>query len=199
MKYAIALVAALWASASPAQPVQQAAPVELPSNDVGELLLNDDPSVVQARHALEAARHRAVGLTAGSQEWVARGTAQRRRDRGNGVEFNEWTVGLERAIRIGGKAGLDRQLGEAHERLAEAKLGEARHEAARELLAQWLDWLAAEQSRQLWTEQIAFAQENLRAASTRRKAGDASKLEERRPRRPPARRWRWPGRPASSR
>jgi outer membrane protein TolC len=178
MKYGIVLIALLWASASSAQVLQQTAAADLPSNEIAEQLLTDDPSVVQARHALEAARHRAVGLTAGSQEWVARGTAQRRRDRGNGVDFNEWTVGLERAIRIGGKAGLDRQLGEAHERLAGAKLGEARHEAARELLAQWLDWLAAEQTRQLWTEQIGFAQENLKAANTRRKAGDASKLEE---------------------
>ena len=178
MKHGIVLAVFMWASASIAQPVQQMAPADLPSNEIAEQLLSDDPSVVQARHALEAARHRAVGLTAGSQEWVARGTAQRRRDRGNGVDFNEWTVGLERAIRIGGKAGLDRQLGEVHQRLAEAKLGEARHEAARELLAQWLDWLAAERTRQLWTEQIGFAQDNLKAASTRRKAGDASKLEE---------------------
>jgi len=172
------LLMSLLASVCIAQPVQQPAPPDLPANEIAQLLLTDDPSVVQARHALEAARHRAVGLTAGNQEWVARGTAQRRRDRGNGADFNEWTFGLERAIRVGGKAGLDRQLGEAHERMAAAKLGEARHEAARELLAQWLDWLAAERTRQLWTEQIAFAQDNLKAASTRRKAGDASKLEE---------------------
>ena len=178
MKHGIVLAVFMWAAASIAQPVQQVAPTDLPSNEIAEQLLSDDPSVVQARHALEAARHRAVGLKAGSQEWVARGTAQRRRDRGNGVDFNEWTVGLERAIRIGGKASLDRQLGEAYERLAEAKHGEARHEAARELLGFWLDWLSAERTRQLWTGQLGFAQDNLKAATTRRKAGDASKLEQ---------------------
>jgi len=177
-KYGIALANTLLASVCFAQPVQQMAPPDLPTNEMAQLLLTDAPSVVQALHALEAARHRAVGIAAGDQEWVARGTAQRRRDRSNGTDFNEWTVGMERAIRIGGKAGLDRQLGEAHERMAAAKLGEARHQAARELLTQWLDWLAAERTRQLWTEQLAFAQDNLKAASTRRKAGDASKLDE---------------------
>ena len=129
--YAIALVASLLAPVCLAQLVQQAAPPDLPSNEMAQQLLTDDPGVLQARFAREAARHRAVGLTAGSQEWVARGTAQRRRERGNGADFNEWTLGLERAIRIGGKAGLDRQLGEAHERIAEAKAGEARHEASK--------------------------------------------------------------------
>lgn len=178
MKMVIAMAAALMAAVCGAQPVQQLAPPDLPSNDAAGQLVTDDPSVVQARHALEAARHRATALTAGNQEWVARTMAQRRRDTGAGTSFNEWSVGLERAIRIGGKSGLDRQLGESHVRLADAKHGEARHEAARELLAQWLDWLSAERTRQLWTEQLGFAQQNLKAATTRRKAGDASLLEQ---------------------
>ena len=36
-----------------------------------------------------------------------------------------------RTIRVGDKAGLDRELGETGLRLAGARLGEARHEAAR--------------------------------------------------------------------
>lgn len=178
MKYGVLSIGVLLASLCQAQPIQQPAPPDLPSNEVAGQLVTDDPSVVQARHGLEAARHRATALTAGSQEWTARTTAQRRRERGAGGSSNEWSVGIERAIRIGGKAGLDRQLGEAHTRLAEARHGEARHEAARELLGFWLDWLSAERTRQLWTEQLGFAQQNLTAATTRRKAGDASKLEQ---------------------
>jgi len=174
----IAFAAAWGAGLCVAQPVQQPAPADLPSDEIAQRLLRDDPGVVQARHALDAARHRAVALTAGSHEWTAKTWVQRRRDRSTGTDANEWSVGLERSLRIGGKAGLDRQLGEAHERLAEARHGEALHEAARELLAQWLDWLVAEQTHRLWTEQLAFAQDNLKAATSRRQAGDASQLEQ---------------------
>lgn len=176
--YGIFWAGVLLASVCNAQMVQQSAPPDLPSNEVAELLVTSDPIVVKAYHALEAARHRATAISAGPEEWTARTSAQRRRESATGAEFNEWSVGLERSIRIGGKAGLDKQIGEIHQRLADAKHGEARHEVARELLTLWLDWLSAGRTRQLWTEQLAFAQDNLKAATTRRKAGDASKLEQ---------------------
>ncbi|MRD49590.1 TolC family protein [Caenimonas koreensis DSM 17982] len=156
----------------------QAAPADLPSNDKAKALIDGDPRVVQARHALEAARHRADMLAAGPHEWTARASTQRRRYRSGAQDVNEWSIGLERAVRIGGKAALDRQLGETQLRLAEARLGEARHEAARELLDLWLNWLAADRTRQLWSEQLGFAQTSLNAAGTRRRAGDASMLEQ---------------------
>lgn len=156
----------------------QAAPVDLPPNDEARLLIDADPRVVQARHALEAARHRADMITAGPNEWTARASTQRRRYRSGVQDVNEWSIGLERTVRIGGKAALDRQLGEAQLRLAEARLGEARQEAARELLDLWLNWHAVDRTRQLWSEQLGFAQTNFNAAGTRRRAGDASLLEQ---------------------
>ncbi len=155
-----------------------AAPADLPSNDKAKALIDGDPRVVQARNAMEAARHRADMLTAGPHEWTARASTQRRRYRSGAQDVNEWSIGLERAVRIGGKAALDRQLGENQLRLAEARLGEARHEAARELLDLWLNWLAADRTRQLWNEQLGFAQTSFSAAGTRRRAGDASLLEQ---------------------
>lgn len=156
----------------------RAAPADLPSNDKAKALIDGDPRVVQARHALEAARHRANMLTAGPHEWTARASTQRRRYRSGAQDVNEWSIGLERAVRIGGKAALDRQLGGTELRLAQARLGEARLEAARELLDLWLNWLAADRTRQLWSEQMGFAQTSLNAAGTRRRAGDASLLEQ---------------------
>jgi cobalt-zinc-cadmium efflux system outer membrane protein len=155
----------------------QTAPADLPPNDSAKSLIDGDPRVVQARRALEAARHRAAMLAAGPHEWTATASTQRRRYRTGAPEVNEWSIGLERAVRIGGKAALDRQLGENALRLAEAQLGEARHEAARELVDLWLNWLAADRTRQLWSEQLGFAQTSFKAADTRRRAGDASLLE----------------------
>lgn len=161
-----------------AQPTPRPVPPDLPGNEAGQLLINEDPSVVQARHAMEAARERAVALAAGSYEWTAKASLQRRREELGGANYREWTAGIERAIRIGGKAGIDRELGATHERLAKAQYGEARREAARELLGFWMDWMAAERARQLWLEQQQLAQDNLAAVVRRRSAGDASLLEE---------------------
>ena len=58
-----------------------------------------------------------------------------------------------------------------------ARVGEAIHEAARSLLDRWIDGLAASQTEKLFTEQQSFAQANLRAVESRKKAGDASALE----------------------
>lgn len=156
----------------------QAAPAELAPEDSSQLLIEREPRVVQARHALEAARHRAEGLAAGPYEWTVQAGAQRRSFRDGAPASSEWSAGLERTVRIGGKAALDRQLGEVQVRLAQAQLGQARREAARELLDLSLNWLAADRTRLLWTEQLAFAQANFNAAGVRRRAGDASALEQ---------------------
>jgi len=97
------------ASAAPSAAfAPQAAPADLPPNDSAKALIDGDPRVGQARHALEAARHRADMLAAGPHEWTARASTQRRRYRSGAQDVNEWSIGLERAVRIGGKAALDR-------------------------------------------------------------------------------------------
>lgn len=154
------------------------APAELPANEQARALIDGEPRVLEARRSLDAARHRATMLSAGPNEWTARASAQRRSYQGPDSDVNEWSIGLERGLRIGGKAEIDRQLAAAQLRLAEARLREARHDAGRELLDLWLDWLAAERARRLWGEQIGFAQASLAAAQTRRRAGDASLLEQ---------------------
>lgn len=181
---ALALAGAL-AIAAHAQPAAgkpdfapQAAPSGLQPNDRARALIDADPRVVQARQALEAAKHRAEALSAGPHEWTAKAATQRRRyDNGSG-SVREWSVGLERALRIGGKAGIDRELGEAAIALAEARLGEARHESARDLVELTVGIQAAQRTRSLWTEQLGFAQSNANAAGTRRRAGDASMLDQ---------------------
>ena len=153
------------------------APRDLPADERAQALIADEPGVVQARHALEAARQRARMLAAGPYEWTVRSGVQRRRYRSGAADAGEWSAGLERTLRSGDKAELDRQLGEALLGLSQARLGEARHEAARSLLELWLDGLAAERAQQLWSDQFALAEANLQAVERLRRAGDASMLE----------------------
>ena len=161
-----------------AQAQAQAAPlaIDLPATEQALAAIEQDPTVVQAQRAVQVALHTAALRAAGPYEWTVGATGQRRRIDGSG-STTEWSAQVERPIRIGGKAALDRDIGQAGLRQAHAELDAARQLAARALADQWLDWLAAGQSRARLQEQVVFAEANLKAVQTRRKAGDASLLE----------------------
>lgn len=153
-----------------------ATPPDLPATAQARAAIDQDPVVNQARYGVQAATHAAAMLEASPYEWTASTTAQRRRIDGSGTS-NEWSVQLERTVRIGGKAALDSDLGAAGRQLSAAQFGAARSEAARQLLDLWLDWLSARQAREGLLEQVKFAEANISAVEKRRKAGDASMLE----------------------
>ncbi len=155
---------------------EQPTPKDLPSTAQAVAWIDSNPAVVEARNALAAAGHGAAALTAGSHEWTARASTQRRNVQGAG-NSTEWSAQIERAIRIGGKAGLDRQLGEVELAIGQARIGEARHEVARALADLWLTWLVAGRSQTLLSEQLSFAELNLAAVDKRKRAGDASVLD----------------------
>jgi len=160
-----------------AMAIEAATPPELPSTDHANAWIDADPSVVSARYALEAAGHAGSAIASSSHEWNARVQAQRRNYQDSGANSNEWALQLERAFRINGKSALDQALGEVELDIARARLGEARHEAARELAGQWLDVQTALAQHALAREQLAFAQSNLAAVEKRKRAGDASLLD----------------------
>lgn len=139
-------------------------------------LLEQDPSVAAARAALEAARQEAALLDGSPYEWSARLSSQRRSLQ-EGPSYQEWSAGIERPLRLPGKASADRNMGQATMEEAEARYGEALHEAAQALLSLWLDWLAAERGRELADVNRQSAADNLNAAEKRLRAGDASKLD----------------------
>lgn len=155
---------------------QRPTPPDLPPTELARQSIDEDPAVVEARRALSAASHGAAALRAGSHEWTTRLAAQRR-SYDNGGNFNEWAASLERTIRIGGKAEIDAQLGDNELLIGQARIGEARHEAARALADLWIDTLATSRQRELWGEQLSFAEASHQAVEKRRKAGDASLLD----------------------
>jgi cobalt-zinc-cadmium efflux system outer membrane protein len=164
-----ALVSALAQAASPE------APGLLPTAMV-RALLEQDPSVAATRAGLEAARQDAAMLEASPYEWMAKLSSQRRKVQ-NDAHYQEWSAGIERSLRLPGKASADRQLGSAVLAEAEAHYGEAIHETARELLNLWLAWLAAEQASDLASSNRLSIQENLAIVEKRLRAGDVAKLD----------------------
>lgn len=139
-------------------------------------LLEQDPSVAAARAGLEAAKQEAGILDSSPYEWNARLSSQRRTLQ-SGPGYQEWNAGIERTLRLPGKAAADRNIGKATVEEAEARYGDAKHEAARELLTLWLDALNAERAYELAGTNGQSAQENLSAVEKRARAGDAAKLD----------------------
>ena len=170
------LMAALFATLSAAQaPAVPLAPGLL-STATARPLLDQDPGVAAARAGLDIARQDADILGQSPYEWTAKALTQRRNVAGAGG-FNEWNVGLERGVRLPAKGAADRRIGEAVLGEARARYGEAKQNAARELLTLWLDWLAADQAYAVTQASGVSVQDNLTAVDKRVKAGDASRLD----------------------
>lgn len=168
-------VASLAASAASAQSLQT--PGFLPSTAQAGAWIEADPGVTRARHAAEAAGHAGAAIAASPHEWTARVQGQRRSYQDSGARSHEWSAQLERAIRINGKAGLDRQWRDLELLIGQARIGEARHEAARALADLWTNALVAQRLQALAREQVSTGQSHLEAVRKRQRAGDASSLD----------------------
>ncbi|NDP47544.1 MAG: TolC family protein [Sulfuriferula multivorans] len=162
-----------------AQAMQPVTPAGLLPTEIARPLLEQDPAVAAAREGLEVARQEARILEQSPHEWGVRTWTQQRRVQ-NGSRYNaynEWSVGVERAIRLPGKAEADRRLGQTTVEESKARYGEALHESARELMALWVEWLAAERAHELTQGSLQSTQASLGAVEKRIRAGDASKLD----------------------
>lgn len=174
MRAVLLIALSAMAVSTPAAPLPET-PGLLPTPIVRPLL-EQDPSVAAARASLEAARQEAGILDSSPYEWNARMSSQRRTLQ-SGPRYQEWNVGIERTLRLPGKAAADRNIGKATVEEAEARYGDALHEAARELLTLWLDWLHAERAYELAGANGQAAQENLNVVEKRVRAGDAARLD----------------------
>jgi cobalt-zinc-cadmium efflux system outer membrane protein len=117
-------------------------------------------------------------LRAGHYEIGVRVGAQQRRVKIPSEQFAEWDVGLERALRLPGKARIDNQLGAQGMTQAGFAYGDALHESGRMLLKAWFVWLREVNQQQQWQTQVGLLREQLGIVDKRIKAGDAARLEQ---------------------
>lgn len=165
----LALALALAASAAAAS--------DLPPPEEALQALAQHPAVLAARAGV---RERDAGrrvLEAGPHELTVRGGAANRQDRLTGQDSRDLELGLERAFRSGAKAELDARLGAQGVAQAEAALGDALHEAGRELLQLWFEWLRAAQEASDWQAQAALLADQRQVVEKRVRAGDAPRQE----------------------
>lgn len=128
------------------------------------------------------AREKARALAAGPHDTVLSLLPLRRSVRdaptSNGrAGYGEWEAQLTRAIRLPGKAALDRESGAHAVAAAELLQGDAEHQAARLLLAGWMGWLRAEMAaKSMLARRESMARERDTIAR-RVQLGDASQRE----------------------
>ncbi len=148
----------------------------LPDEAAVDMALDDHPSVAAARARLQAAEARAQGLKRGSHEFTLSGSYVRRSIDREG-DFDEYDAQLSRAVRLPGKARLDREIGaygiEAASNLAE----DARHQAALLLAMHWYDWLSASAQSRVDQAAVANYEKALAAVTRRMELRDAAQLD----------------------
>lgn len=151
-------------------------PADLPPAAAVEQALDGHPQVRAAQAELRAAEAEHGRLRAGGYEYGLSLATQRRNVRG-GPDHTEWSASLARGLRLPAKAELDDRIGGQGVRAAEERVGDARHEAARQLLGLWYAARQAALEAGLWERQAALLQEQKRVVEARVKRGDAARLD----------------------
>ena len=159
----------------------EAGRADLPPERDAIAAISSHPSVKAASLGIAVERSNRDRLVAGVHEPVVRGDGARRRVSGTDATpqgaYSEWGVSVERALRLPGKAALDASLGDQAVSVASLAMGDALHEAGRELLGGWIGWLREREQLALWRAQLELLREQERITERRLLAGDASRLD----------------------
>ncbi len=151
-------------------------PGDLPPKVAVEQALATHPMVRAAQANVRGAEAEHARRKAGEHEYGVRLSTQRR-SVGGGPDYTEWGAGIERGLRLSGKAALDDRIGAQGVLEAEEKVGDARHEAARLLLGLWYTTRQAGLEAGLWRQQTDLLKDQKRIVETRVKRGDAARLD----------------------
>jgi cobalt-zinc-cadmium efflux system outer membrane protein len=150
-----------------------------PSQASVQQVLAQSPAYLAALRGVEAEQsvHRQYQM--GPQEWSASfSAAQREQKSPNSERTSEWELGLERGVRLPGKALAYEQAGEARVALAQARLHQVWREQARTLLERHGAWLREHEAAQVWAQQAEVLAQQLKAVSRRHGLGDAARIEQ---------------------
>lgn len=169
----ISLAPALFMMPSVAAPQSDYLPTEA---DVTAAIM-EHPNVQIAINLVKAAEASRRGLIAGNHEFELSTTAQRRNVIDEGRHYNEWEAQISRPIRLPGKSGLDRSIGDSTLQVAYLKLNDAEHIAARNLLGLWMDWIKTSAQANLLSAQQKLLARERDAVVKRVQKGDASQRE----------------------
>lgn len=141
--------------------------------------LADAPAFRAARLSVDAERSVHRQYQVGAHEWTATAYAARRNLANPTFQITEeWEVGIERAVRLPGKAAVYDAAGRALVDQAQASLHKVWREQARLLLERYGAWLRDREAARVWGAQTQLLQRQLDVVTRRRKLGDAARIEQ---------------------
>lgn len=170
MKHRIALLLLLCAGTAQAQQW-------LPDHAIVHEAIEAQPDVLAWRARVQAANAQARALRVGPHEVQVGVIGQTRSvtEQTGDQRFNEFEATVSRAFRWPRKAALDRRIGETGISAAELRLDDARHQAARRLLGDWMALLRAAQRVHASDAQFDLLQRERTALNRRVQLGDAAR------------------------
>ena len=149
----------------------------LPALTSVDRTLDGVPSVIAAAARLDAAKAHARQLAVGPYEITAEANYDRRWLRSTDDSVNELNLIANRAIRLPGKAALDRAAGRYEVIAAANNYADARHQVALALASAWFDLVSASERASLLQRTVNEEQQLFRAVSLRVAYKDAAKLD----------------------
>lgn len=115
----------------------------------------------------------------GPQEWtVSLNAARRNQNSPTSEKTTEWEFGLDRGIRLPGKAQAQDGLGQARLQLALTALNQTWREQTRLLLERQANWLREREAARIWSQQIELLREQAAAIDKRQRLGDAARIDQ---------------------
>jgi len=150
----------------------------LPDAALAIQALSDLPVIKAARAGLDTEQAVAQQYRVGSQEWTASLSAARRQQISPTSErTREWELGIERSVRLPGKAQAYEALGAARQAQAGMALNKVWREQARGLLSLQGIWLREREQARIWQVQLDVLVQQRDAVGKRHKLGDAARLD----------------------
>lgn len=153
----------------------------------GELLPPDEqvkdalfcsPQINAALARRDALQARAGLIGAGPAEFSVKVTQQRRTMHdASAARYSEYYLGVERPIRYWGKWSADADLAASTKDYGAVEYADVMHEASRELLSTWFNFLKARQSKIAADRNKELGMQLLKIVQARYKVGEISKLE----------------------
>lgn len=153
-----------------------------PSANVSSALARS-PAVQAALYGVEADQAVQRQYLLGAQEWTGSVSATRRRpsnplaERAS-VASQEWEIGLDRSVRLPGKAAVYDRAGRVRVAQAEAARDRVWREQARVLLEGLGNWWRERESVRVWKAHEALLSQQLDGVMRRQQLGAAAKIEQ---------------------
>lgn len=150
---------------------------DLPPDALVEKALRAHPAVLAAQAGIDAGAAARDALDAGPHEFTLRLGSAQRREVATDLRLPEKQIGIERALRLPGKAAKDGEIGAATLAQAREAYGDALHETARLLLGSWFGWRREDAAAAEWRAQVDVLRHQNDVATKRVAAGDAARIE----------------------